>query len=160
MQVGARDPHQQEVGISDEARQCRDPQPLPHRNDLRFAVRGPDWNPRGADLALAGPVRDAMSAYDDPSDGISRTRAPRGQAIAGQLRQSIVDTNTPPLSPVTLMLRKMQTDNPDLKVGGKTVGEAAQRVAAGESYGGVSTKPLVWTGVLLNSVDYKVESGS
>jgi hypothetical protein len=86
-----------------------------------------------------------------------------GQGIAGQLRQSIIDTNDPPLSPVTLMLRKMRTDNPDLVVTGKTVGEAARRVADGDSYGGVSTKPLVDIGPegghMLQSVDYKVTTG-
>jgi hypothetical protein len=78
-----------------------------------------------------------------------------GAAIAGQLRQSIVDTNDPPLSPITLMIRKMKGE-------GKTItraslGEAARRVAAGESTGGVSSKPLVETGHLLQSVDYEVK---
>ena len=85
-----------------------------------------------------------------------------GDDIAGQLRQSIVDTNSPPLSPVTLMLRKMKSQNPDLIVTGRTVGEAAKRVAAGLSYAGVSTKPLVAPGVggghMLASVDYNVKS--
>src|SRR3546814_20576414 len=73
------------VGVSDEARQRRDPEPLPHRRDLRLAVRGPERNPRGADLTLAGPVRDAIIAYDDPPDGIRRARTPRGQSIAGHV---------------------------------------------------------------------------
>ena len=78
VQVGARHPHQQGVGISDEARQCRDPEPLPYSNDLRLGVRGPEWNPRGANLSLAGPIRDSMNAYDDPPDGIRGARTPRG----------------------------------------------------------------------------------
>jgi hypothetical protein len=78
VQLGARHPHQQRVGISDEARQCRDPEPLPYSNDLRLGVRGPEWNPRGANLTLAGPVRNAMNAYDDPPDGIRCARTPRG----------------------------------------------------------------------------------
>lgn len=81
-----------------------------------------------------------------------------GEGIAGQLRQYIVETNAPPLSAITLMLRKMRQDNPDLVVTGATVGEAAARIRAGESYGGVSTKPLVDTGNLLASVDYEVET--
>lgn len=87
-----------------------------------------------------------------------------GQGIAGQLREAIVDTNDPALSPITLMLRKMRTENPGLVVSGSTVGEAARRVAAGESYGGVSTKPLVDIGAegghMLQSVDYQVTSKS
>src|SRR3546814_19562042 len=78
VQVGARHPHQQGVGISDEAWQCRHPEPLPYRNDLRFAVRGPERNPCGTNFTRAGPVRDAMNAYDDPPDGIRRTRTPCG----------------------------------------------------------------------------------
>lgn len=81
-----------------------------------------------------------------------------GAAIAGQLRESITKTNQPPLSPVTLMLRKMRGDNPDLVVTGKTVGEAAARVAAGESSSGVSTKPLIWSSHLINSVDFEVKT--
>ena len=78
-----------------------------------------------------------------------------GAAIAGQLRQSIVDTNEPPLSPVTLMIRKMKSE-------GKTItraslAEARSRLAKGESTAGVSTKALVETGHLLNSVDYEVK---
>lgn len=66
-----------------------------------------------------------------------------GLIIEGELKQSVVDTYEPPLSPVTLMLRKMRKENPSLVVTAKTVGEAARRVKAGEGYGGVSTKPLV-----------------
>lgn len=87
----------------------------------------------------------------------AKVMALTGEAIKGQLQKSIIDTNSPPLSPVTLMLRKMRGENPDLVVTGRTVGEAARRVAAGESSGGVSTKPLVWSSQLLNSVAYEVK---
>jgi hypothetical protein len=79
-----------------------------------------------------------------------------GAAIAGQLRQSIVDVLSPPLSPVTLMLRKMFGNNPSA-IRGRDVAEARRRVAAGESSSGVSTKPLVWTGNLFASVDHEVK---
>jgi hypothetical protein len=79
-----------------------------------------------------------------------------GEGISGQLRQSIVDTVAPPLSPITLLLRQMRADDPDLVVTGKVVGEAAKRVAKGESASDVSTKPLVDSGVMLGSVDYEV----
>ncbi|MDB5280871.1 MAG: hypothetical protein JWR61_5826, partial [Ferruginibacter sp.] len=81
-----------------------------------------------------------------------------GEAIKGQLQQSIIDTYAPSLSAVTLMLRKMKSADPGLVVTGATVGEAARRVAAGESSDGVSTKPLVDSGHLVNSVDYQVKS--
>lgn len=79
-----------------------------------------------------------------------------GEGISGQLRQSIVDTMTPPLSPVTLMLRKMKSQQPGLRVNRSIVAEARRRVARGESTAGVSIKPLVETGHLLNSIDYEV----
>ena len=55
-----------------------------------------------------------------------KTLEQAGAAIAGQLRQSIIDTNDPPLSPRTIARKG-------------------------------SRKPLVDTGVLLNSIDYEVE---
>lgn len=79
-----------------------------------------------------------------------------GNAIAGQLRQYIIKTNAPPLSKVTLMLRKMRHENPNIVITGRTVGEAARRVATGESTAGVSTKPLIWSSHMINSVDYEV----
>ncbi|WP_267550371.1 hypothetical protein [Rhizobium rhizogenes] len=88
----------------------------------------------------------------------AKTLGQTGATIKGQLQQSIIDTFDPPLSPVTLMLRKMRSENPDLVVTGKTVGEAARRVKAGESTDGVSVKPLVDSGHLLNSVDFEVKS--
>lgn len=45
--------------------------------------------------AIAGLLR--TTDYD-----VDRTLHITGQAIAGQLRQSIIDTNEPPLSPVTI----------------------------------------------------------
>lgn len=81
-----------------------------------------------------------------------------GAGIAGQLQQSIIDTLAPPLSPITVMLRGMRSNDQDLKVTGKTVGEAAQRVKDGETNYGASTKPLIDTGVMLNAVSYEVKT--
>lgn len=80
-----------------------------------------------------------------------------GAGIKGQLQQSIIDMMSPPLSPTTLMLRKMKAENPDLVVSRSTVNEARARVKSGESTAGVSTKPLVESGHMLNSVDFRVE---
>jgi hypothetical protein len=98
--------------------------------------------------AVAGLLKD--NDYD-----VQRTLELTGEAIAGQLRTSIINTNSPPLSPTTLMLRKMFGNHPE-KIRGRDVVEARHRVAAGESYAGVSTKPLVWTAHMLNSVDFEV----
>lgn len=107
-------------------------------------TKSPEWGPAMA-MALESTQNDAEKAL-----------AIVGQGIKGQLQQSIIDTDAPPLSPITLMLRKMQGEDSGLVVTGATVGEAARRVRAGESSGGVSTKPLVWSGHLLDSVDYEV----
>lgn len=92
------------------------------------------------------------------ANGYDATKTMRrvGEGIQSQLQESISNTFAPPLSPVTLMLRKMQGENSALVVTGKTVGEAARRVRAGESTAGVSTKPLIWTGQLLGSTAYEV----
>lgn len=79
-----------------------------------------------------------------------------GGVLEGQLRQSIVDTNAPPLSPVTIMLRTMRRRDPNLVVTARTVAQARARVAAGQSTAGTSTKPLVDTGELLNSIASEV----
>lgn len=84
-----------------------------------------------------------------------------GQGIAGQLRQSIVDTNSPPLSPVTLLLRERFWSNRiNMKFG--DVMQARRDIEAGvqPSVSGTQAKPLVWEGNLLASVDYEVTSGS
>lgn len=83
-----------------------------------------------------------------------------GFAIGGQLQESIIQTNSPPLSPTTLMLRKMKSQDQSLVVTGKTVGEARARVDAGESVAGVPTKPLIdWPqgGHMLNSVGHEIK---
>jgi len=79
-----------------------------------------------------------------------------GAAIAGQLRQSIIDTNEPPLSQVTLMIRKMKSEGAVITKASLAIARA--RLASGESVGGVPTKPLVETGHLLNSVDFEVKT--
>lgn len=79
-----------------------------------------------------------------------------GQHIKEQLQESIIDTDSPPLSPVTVMLRGMKANNPDLKVTGATVGQAAQRVADGKTNYGASTEPLVYSKVMLKSVSFEV----
>lgn len=80
-----------------------------------------------------------------------------GEVIGSEIQESITDVDSPPLSPVTLMLRKMRSEDQTLVVTGKTVGEAAARVAAGESISGVNTKPLQDSGNLKSSVAYDVK---
>lgn len=86
------------------------------------------------------------------------TLSQMGAVIAGELQQSIVDTSDPPLSPITVMLRGMRTQSKyaDMPFW-ERFAEAKKRVAAGESNYGASSKPLVDTGVMFNSVTYRVK---
>jgi len=85
-----------------------------------------------------------------------------GDLIKSQLQDSIVDTNDPPLSEITRMLRMMRIEkrkeDPDWKVTGRAVGEAAARVAAGERAHGINEKVLIDTAHMIDSVGYKVET--
>jgi phage gpG-like protein len=83
-----------------------------------------------------------------------------GSLMAGDIQKTISEIQEPALSPITVMLRGMRSNDPNLKVTGKTVGEAAQRVANGEDNYGASTKPLVDIGLLLKSISYKVGDNS
>lgn len=85
-----------------------------------------------------------------------RTLGQMGDGIKGQLQESIINTNAPALSPVTVMLRGMKSHDQGLVVTGATVGEAARRVDEGLTNYGASTKVLDETGHMLNSVDYEV----
>jgi len=79
-----------------------------------------------------------------------------GPVLAFDIQKSITETNAPPLSEITLQLRKMRQENPDLVVTGATVGEAAQRVKDGVSTAGVSTKVLVDSGTMFRYVSFEV----
>ena len=111
-----------------------------------IAAKSPEWGDALADLLKANDY-DSAAALDL-----------MGTGIGGQLQQSIIDVVAPPLSPITLMLRKMRSEDQSLVVSGKTVGEAAARVAAGESTAGVSTKPLIDSSNMLNAVGHEVKA--
>jgi hypothetical protein len=109
-----------------------------------IAAKSHEWGPAAGALLVA-------NGYD-----ATATLNMVGEGIAGQLRQSIVDTNTPPLSPVTLVLREFFWTNPwDIRA--RDVAAARDLVAQGHTASaGTSTKPLVWTGMMLNSIDHEV----
>lgn len=80
-----------------------------------------------------------------------------GEGIASQLRRSIIDMNSPALSPVTVLLRDRFRDHAEITFA--DVQQARRDVAAGKGVvaNGALAKPLVWTGHLLASVDKEVE---
>jgi hypothetical protein len=70
-----------------------------------------------------------------------------GEGIADQLRQSIIDTDGPPNSPVTNLLKQR------FPMGGQSfddVMQARHDVANGAT--APAGKPLVWSGVMINSI--------
>jgi hypothetical protein len=82
-----------------------------------------------------------------------------GELISGELKDSIQAVVAPPLSETTLLLRERFGNNPqDIKF--KDVQEARADAAMGATANvtGTQAKPLIWTGHLLNSVAYKVNS--
>lgn len=84
--------------------------------------------------AIAGLLK--ANKYD-----AAKTLKLTGEAVSGQLRQSIADTNSPPLAPYTLARRGvpgMVYDPADPKT--------------------FRAKPLVDTGHMLGSVDYEVQT--
>ena len=89
-----------------------------------------------------------LAATDNEAD---KALELRGEGMAGQLREAIVQTTGPANSPVTDLLKQR------FPMGGQTFGdvqEARRDVAAGET--APAGKPLVWTGNLLASVDKEV----
>lgn len=84
-----------------------------------------------------------------------------GASAAGDVAKTIQFVTTPPLSPITLLLRQHKKSG--RKVTGKTVGNAAAAAGFLPSEGaaeavGVSGKPLVDTGYMISQVSHQVTS--
>lgn len=89
----------------------------------------------------------------------ARTLKYMGEEMDGQLKESIRNTNTPPLSPVTLRLRLKFGNNPQ-NISLKDVFSAIGDVRSGKAGAtGTQAKPLIWTGQMINSTGYKVTGG-
>lgn len=96
----------------------------------------------------------ALKHYDyDAKMALAAT----GELMADQLRDSLINLSGPELSPTTLILRKKFWTNPqDIRL--SDVLDAQQAVADGEEgAGGTQAKPGIWTGHMLNSIDYEVD---
>lgn len=80
-----------------------------------------------------------------------------GEGIKGQLQASIRKTDEPALSPVTLLLRERFQGHPE-DITFADVRQARADIAAGTvpDVTSTQTKPLIWTGHLLDSVDSEV----
>lgn len=120
--------------------------PAPPRPAFQNMIKNesPGWPAKMADLAKA-------TSYNG-----KLVLQLMGEDIAGALKESIINTNDPPLSQTTLILRKRFWTNPGDITASDVV--AAQRAAASgeEGASGTQAKPLVWSGHELASVGYEV----
>lgn len=82
-----------------------------------------------------------------------------GQGMAGQLRQALIDMNEPALSKVTLLLRERFPDHGDIEFSDVLAAWYDIDNGVEPTISGTGAKPLVWTSVMLNSIDYEVEGG-
>ena len=122
--------------------------PAPPRPFFRNMItkESPTWPKKMAALAKA-------TNYDGP-----KVLALMGEDIKGALQQSITDFVDVELSKTTLMLRSIYGNNPH-EIRARDVLAAQELVAEGQSGAtGTQAKPLIWTGHMLNSITYEVES--
>lgn len=104
------------------------------------ARNSPDWGEKFADVLVAADY-DAEAALGLMGDG-----------MAGQLRQSIVETDSPANSPVTNLLKQRFPTGDGMEF--SDVLQARADIAAGET--APAGKPLSWSGHMLASVDREV----
>ena len=76
--------------------------------------------------------------------------------VVKNIQKNIKNLTEPPLSPVTIMIRRLKklkqfknASNTEL------LHEANKRLKMGEGYGNTRTKPLIDTGLMLQSVTWK-----
>ena len=83
-----------------------------------------------------------------------------GERAQEDVKETINQITAPPLSPITLELRAMKHKNPDLKVGGRLVGEVAAKVnkPGYRLAAGTPTKPLVDSRLLITTLTHTTES--
>lgn len=111
-----------------------------------IAENSPQWGPQ-LGRALKAANYDGTAALTLMGDKMKR-----------ELQDSIRTGAWAPLSPTTLVLRKMQDDDPNLVVSGRTVGEAARRARDGEAGAtGDRARPLQDQLVMVNAVNFEVK---
>lgn len=83
-----------------------------------------------------------------------------GERAQEDVKQTINQITSPPLSPITLELRAMKHKNPALKVGGRIVGEAAAKVRQPgyQLASGTPDKPLVDSKLLITTLTHTTET--
>lgn len=84
-----------------------------------------------------------------------------GELVKADIYKTMSEITEPPLSIITLMIRKMRKENQAVEINATIVGQLAAYVhEVGEGnvdVSGVSTKPLNDTGYLMDSIAYTVD---
>lgn len=124
--------------------------PRPYMRPTAVKERGKwgDVVAQGAKKVLAG------------KESVENVMETIGNVAEGDVLQAIVDITTPPLSAITIQLRAMKKRNPNLKITGKIVGEAAA-ITKKTGYvtpADVSIKPLNDTGHMMATLTHITES--
>lgn len=82
-----------------------------------------------------------------------------GFQVEGDISKTISEIYAPPLSPITILLRYWRRQG--RKITGRTVGEAARAIAQpGYVQPAVSDKPLVDSGILLDTLTHQVRKSA
>ncbi|WP_374413280.1 hypothetical protein [Novosphingobium colocasiae] len=110
------------------------------------AENSPDWGAKFAEVLVATDY-DTKAALEF-----------MGRGIADQLRVSLDATESPPNSPVTLLLKdRFPSEQGRTDMTFSDVLQARADVKAGKVPGGEHSKPLLWTGVMRSNIDSEVE---
>lgn len=82
-----------------------------------------------------------------------------GETAQGDIIKQYAELKSPPLSRLTLAIRKYKLMHPDAKIGGKLIGMIARMLKEGKiDTSGVSDKPLNDSGYMIASLTNKTES--
>ncbi|EEO27176.1 hypothetical protein [Oxalobacter paraformigenes] len=113
---------------------------IPPRPFLRptIAEKKEEWTKDAAQV-----IKGVLSGQINAEQGMTVI----AQKAAADIRQTISRVDSPPLSPITLLLRQWRKEGKEIT--GRTVGEAARAVHRGERAEGVSTQPLNDTGYMI-----------
>jgi hypothetical protein len=126
--------------------------PIPPRPFFRPTITAEQANwsnyaAQGAKAVLAG----RLTAFQ-VMDGL-------GERAQEDVKETINQITSPPLSPITLELRAMKYKNPDLKITGRLIGEVAAKVRQ-PGYvlaSGTPDKPLIDTKTAITTLTHTTE---
>lgn len=127
--------------------------PVPPRPFFRPTVseQKTAWGQFAAQGAKA--VLDGSLSAHDVMDGL-------GERAQEDVKETINQITSPPLSPITLELRAMKHKDPGLKVTGKLVGQVAAKVKQPgyQLASGTPDKPLIDTKLAITTLTHTTES--